>query len=118
MLALLHAGAITKFLSDVIVAGFTTGAAYHIVISQLNSLFGISVKHEYNMFKIVEYFIELFGNLNKINPPTVIVSVVCMFELFLVKHFINQKYKDKMIAPFPIELFIVRTFLILEIFFF
>lgn len=53
-LGLIHAGVVTKYLSDIIVAGFTTGAAYHIVISQLNSLVGISVKHEYSLFKITE----------------------------------------------------------------
>ncbi len=42
-LGILHIGFVTKYLSDVIVAAFTTGAAYHIVASQLNSLLGIEM---------------------------------------------------------------------------
>ncbi len=54
-LAILHAGVVTKYLSDVIVAGFTTGAAYHIVVSQLGAILGISVHHDQaNPFKLAD----------------------------------------------------------------
>jgi MFS superfamily sulfate permease-like transporter len=42
--AIFHVGFVTKYLSDVIVAAFTTGAAYHIVVSQLPLLLGLKVK--------------------------------------------------------------------------
>ena len=40
LFAILHVGFFTKYLSDFIVAGFTTGAAFHIVLSQVNPLLG------------------------------------------------------------------------------
>ena len=50
--AVLHVGFVTKYLSDVIVAAFTTGAAYHIVVSQLNTLLGIQIHAPDTPFKI------------------------------------------------------------------
>ena len=54
LLALLQAGVVTKFLSNVIVAAFTTAAAYHVVASQINSLLGIIIKDEHLPFKLIE----------------------------------------------------------------
>ena len=51
--ALLHVGCVTKYISEVIVAGFTCGAAVHIVTSQIGSLFGFSVPIVSIPFKLV-----------------------------------------------------------------
>ena len=54
-LAIIHAGVVTKYLSDAIVAGFTTGAAYHIVVSQLGAILGIALHHDTdNPFKLTD----------------------------------------------------------------
>lgn len=51
--AVLHIGFVTKYLSDSIVAGFTTGAAIHIVTSQIASLLGYKAKKSKLMFKLI-----------------------------------------------------------------
>lgn len=38
---------------------------------------------------------------------TLIISLISMVFYFSVKHFINEKYKDKMIAPVPADLILV-----------
>ncbi len=53
-MGILHAGFVTKYLSDVIVAAFTTAAAYHVVASQINSLLGILINDEHLPFKLAE----------------------------------------------------------------
>lgn len=54
--AILHIGFVTKYLSDVIVMGFTTGAAFHIVLSQVNPLLGITTGKLTTPFKLIEVF--------------------------------------------------------------
>lgn len=51
--AIFHVGFVAKYLSDSIVAGFTTGAAIHIVVSQIGSLLGYKTKKSKLMFKLV-----------------------------------------------------------------
>lgn len=53
-LALIQGGVFGKYLSDTIVLAFTTGAAYHIIISELKSLLGVNTVHEYSIFKIAQ----------------------------------------------------------------
>jgi len=43
LFSILHLGVVTKYLSDTIVNGFTCGAAYQIVVSQIPNLLGISI---------------------------------------------------------------------------
>jgi len=43
LFSVLHVGVVTKYLSDTIVNGFTCGAAYQIVVSQIPNLLGITV---------------------------------------------------------------------------
>lgn len=43
LFAIFHFGVVTKYLSDSIVNGFTTGAAFHVVVSQIPTLLGIKL---------------------------------------------------------------------------
>ncbi len=67
ILGILHTGFVTKYLSDVIVAAFTTGAAYHIVASQLNSLLGIQLHHLDTPFKMTGVIFQYLIAFNKLN---------------------------------------------------
>ena len=56
LLSILHAGVVTKYLSDSIVNGFTCGAAYQIVTSQIPNLLGISIGDIHIPFVIIGVF--------------------------------------------------------------
>lgn len=43
ILGTLHVGFVTKFLSDSIVKGFTCGAAFHVILSQIGPLLGLKL---------------------------------------------------------------------------
>lgn len=107
--AIFHVGFVTKYLSDPIVAGFTTGAAIHIVVSQIGSLLGYSAKKPKIAFKLVGAFIEIFKKITETNLAAVIISIVAIVVLYLVKEQINYRFKDKMFMPVPIELLVVRA---------
>lgn len=97
----------TKYLSDVIVTGFTTGAAIHIILSQVNPLLGISTGKVSIPFKLIGNLIEIFKNIQNTNLPTLIVGLVSIILFVLVRELINERYKHKMIMPVPIELILV-----------
>lgn len=59
LFSIFQVGVVTKYLSDTIVNGFTCGAAYQIVVSQIPNLLGIS--------------------LGEINIPFVIIGVIFLY---------------------------------------
>ena len=46
-------GFLTTFLSDPLISGFTTGAAVHVLSSQLHSIFGVPVGQYSGSFKLL-----------------------------------------------------------------
>jgi MFS superfamily sulfate permease-like transporter len=53
LFSLLHIGVFTKYLSDSIVNGFTIGAAFHVVVSQLYTLLGVKTNDLHTPFIII-----------------------------------------------------------------
>ena len=49
----------------------------------------------------------IFKHITETNLPTVIMSLICMAILYSVKVHVNQRFKDRMKFPVPIELFVV-----------
>ena len=60
LFSILHVGVVTKYLSDTIVNGFTCGAAYQIVVSQIPNLLGITVGDVTIPFVIIGVCLENF----------------------------------------------------------
>jgi MFS superfamily sulfate permease-like transporter len=61
-------------------------------------------------------YIEIFKNIAKTNIATLIISIVSCIFLYLIKHFVNERYKLKMPAPVPVELLLVQSCLFISIF--
>lgn len=105
---ILRFGFITIFLSDALISGFTTGAAFHIATSQVKHLVGINIPRERTggIFSIFKTFIYIFENIKHVNYTSFIIGVVAFIILFAIKHF-TQKYKDKIKIPIPAELIVI-----------
>lgn len=46
-------------------------------------------------------------NIDNMNVPTAIVGIVSLVLFILVRELINERYKEKMFMPVPIELILV-----------
>jgi SulP family sulfate permease len=58
--SVLHVGFVTKYLSDSIVNGFTCGAAFHVVVSQISTLLGIKLGDNHIAFVLVGVRLTIF----------------------------------------------------------
>ncbi|XP_077971979.1 prestin-like isoform X2 [Styela clava] len=108
-MAFLRLGFLTNFLSDPVVQGFTTGAAFHVLTSQVKYLFGLdkSIGKYNGPGAIVRTYIDIFKNLPNANVAEIVISLICFPSILIVKH-LNDKYKKKMHnIPFPIELVMI-----------
>jgi len=105
-LGIVRLGFLTKYLSDPLISGFTTGAAFHILSSQFRHFLGMEVPSGTNsgyfsLFKLYTYF---FTHLKEVNVSALLTGIICSMLLFLLKY-ANQKYKFKF--PIPAELIVV-----------
>jgi len=103
----LRIGALTVILSDMLVKGFTTGAAVHVLMSQVKSLFGLTLPRHSGPGKLVKSFVAILRNAFSANPAAMVISGVSISVLVLNNEYLKPKVAKKTKFPIPIELIVV-----------
>ncbi|XP_075949600.1 solute carrier family 26 member 6 [Anarhichas minor] len=103
LLGLVQFGFIVTYLSEPLVRGYTTGAAIHVIVSQLKYTFGISPVRHSGPLSLIYTVLEICYLLPKTNIGTLVVSIVAIIGLILVKE-LNSYLSKKLPVPIPVEL--------------
>ncbi|CAN9515745.1 unnamed protein product [Ophioblennius macclurei] len=106
LLGLVQFGFVVTYLSDPLVRGYTTGAAIHVVVSQLKYTFGINPDRYSGPLSLIYTVMELCYLLPKTNVGTLVVSIVAIVGLILAKE-LNARLSKKLPVPIPVELLAV-----------
>lgn len=106
-LGIFKLGFITYYLSDSFFAAFTSAAAVHIGTSQLPAMLGISIPKFPGVFKVPLAYEAMINVITKINWAAVIIAIIVCVVIDVVKVCVNERFKTKLPAPIPIELFVV-----------
>ncbi|XP_055336026.1 solute carrier family 26 member 10-like isoform X2 [Paramacrobiotus metropolitanus] len=112
IMGILGLGYLSIYLSDQLVKGFTTGAAFHVFTSQLRSIFGLRKLKEYSgALKLVYAYIDFFKLIKETHIPTLVISIICLVILLSAKFLINEnnwiQSRLPVKIPFPSELVVV-----------
>ncbi|XP_068997690.1 solute carrier family 26 member 6 [Embiotoca jacksoni] len=103
LLGLVQFGFVVTYLSDPLVRGYTTGAAIHVIVSQLKYTFGISPGRHSGPFSLIFTVLELCYLLPETNIGTLVVSIVAIIGLILAKE-LNAYFSKKLPITIPVEL--------------
>ncbi|KAK6012306.1 inorganic anion transporter, SulP family, partial [Ostertagia ostertagi] len=108
MIAVLGLDFLTTYFSEQIVAGFTTGAAVHVFVTQLKDITGIYGTPRRDgignaMLRVFDIAVEIY----RTNLITILVSIVAMVVLYIGKKFINPRVLARSPVPIPFELLAV-----------
>ncbi|XP_014674165.1 PREDICTED: chloride anion exchanger-like [Priapulus caudatus] len=106
-LGFLRFGFITAYLSESLIRAFTTGAAMHVVTSQIKHLFGVSVSSYTGVLRLPYTWIDFFSKLMTTNWVALVLGVATIVFLVVMRECVNDKYKSKMFMPIPAELVVV-----------
>lgn len=97
-------GVLGIVLSDHLVSGFTSGAAIHVLVSQLRNLLGVSVPRYSGAFKLVRSTVAILKAVPSANPADVIASAVTVTIMAVHNDWLKPLYSKKMKYPLPTEL--------------
>uniref|UniRef100_A0A8C4DGB5 Solute carrier family 26 member 6 n=1 Tax=Dicentrarchus labrax TaxID=13489 RepID=A0A8C4DGB5_DICLA len=103
VLGLVQFGFVVTYLSEPLVRGYTTGAAIHVIVSQLKYTFGISPVRHSGPFSLIYTVLEVCYLLPQTNVGTLVVSIVAIIGLILAKE-LNAYLSKKLPIPIPVEL--------------
>ncbi|XP_018015836.1 solute carrier family 26 member 6 isoform X2 [Hyalella azteca] len=107
LFGLLHLGDMCVLLSDMLISGFTTGAAVHVLSSQLKHIFGLPVPRYSGPFRLIYTYIDLVKMLPSVNATALVMSVVCIAVLVFNNEIIKPRLRKITNFPVPIELIVV-----------
>ncbi|KAM4736770.1 solute carrier family 26 member 6 isoform 2-T2 [Anableps anableps] len=106
LLGLVQFGFVVTYLSEPLVRGYTTGAAIHVVVSQLKYAFGINPKRYSGPISLIYTVVEICYLLPQTNIGTLVVSIIAIVGLILAKE-LNAYLGKKLPVPLPMELLAV-----------
>ncbi|XP_030882436.1 prestin [Leptonychotes weddellii] len=101
-------GFVAIYLTEPLVRGFTTAAAVHVFTSMLKYLFGVKTKRYSGIFSVVYSTVAVLQNVRNLNVCSLGVGLM-VFGLLLGGKEFNERFKEKLPAPIPLEFFARRV---------
>ncbi|XP_071380988.1 solute carrier family 26 member 10 [Centroberyx affinis] len=102
----LQLGFLSTYLSEPIVKAFTSAAAFHVTISQLQSMLGLRLPRHTGTFSLFKTVASVMQNLPHTNMAELLISLVCLSILVPVKE-INMRFRQRLRTPIPVEILTV-----------
>ncbi|NXS64391.1 S26A2 protein, partial [Brachypteracias leptosomus] len=106
LLGVLQLGFVAVYLSEPLLSGFVTGSSLTIITSQMKYLLGLKIPRHEGVGSFILTWVDLFRYIQNTNICDLVTSLVALAIIVPVKE-INDRYKERMKAPFPIELIVV-----------
>ncbi|CAJ0594839.1 unnamed protein product [Cylicocyclus nassatus] len=109
--ALLRLQFVMAYFSDPLVSGFTTGAAVHVLLAQIDDIMGVSVPKASGIGYVFVRIYDLAVRVTQVNITTLIISILSMTFLYVGKEYLSP-FLTKRISlriPIPYELILVAV---------
>nr|XP_029731389.1 solute carrier family 26 member 10-like [Aedes albopictus] len=100
-------GVISFLLSDTLVSGFTTGAAIHVLTSQIKDLLGLSLPPQSGNFEVINTYVAIFTDIASANWAAIVISAVTIVVVVANNEYLKPIVAKRSSIPVPIELIAV-----------
>ncbi|XP_047642999.1 solute carrier family 26 member 10-like [Phacochoerus africanus] len=102
----LQLGVLATFLSEPVVKALTSGAALHVLVSQLPSLLGLPLPRQIGCFALFKTLAAVLTALPRSSPAELTISALSLALLVPVKE-LNVRFRDRLPTPIPGEIVMV-----------
>ncbi|XP_072267032.1 anion exchange transporter isoform X2 [Pyxicephalus adspersus] len=107
-MSVLQLGCATFILSEPVVSAMTTGAATHVVTSQVKFMLGMKMPYISGPLGMFYIYLYIFQNISMIKISALLLSLMSLTVLILTKE-LNEKYKSKIKFVLPIDLILMSV---------
>ncbi|XP_051977063.1 pendrin [Xyrauchen texanus] len=104
-MGLMQVGFLVRYLSDPLVGGFTTAAAFHVFISQIKTVLSVPTNNHNGFFSFAYTLSDVGRNINQTNVADLVAGLLTIFIVMAVKE-INTKFQHRIPVPIPIEVIV------------
>ncbi|KAG3273913.1 anion exchange transporter isoform X2 [Ictidomys tridecemlineatus] len=102
----LQLGSATFLLTEPVISAMTTGAATHVVTSQVKYLLGIKMPYISGPLGFFYIYAHVFENIKSVRLEALLLSLLSIVVLVLVKE-LNEQFKRKIKVVLPVDLVLI-----------
>ncbi|KAI4896534.1 hypothetical protein NFI96_010307 [Prochilodus magdalenae] len=102
----LQLGFLSTYLSEPIVKAFTSAAAFHVTVSQLQNMLGLRLPRYTGTFSLFKTLASVMENLPHTNLAELLISLLCLTVLIPIKE-VNTRFRQHLRTPIPVEILTV-----------
>ncbi|XP_043832808.1 anion exchange transporter [Dromiciops gliroides] len=102
----LHLGSATFLLTEPVISAMTTGAATHVVTSQVKYLLGMKMPYISGPLGFFYIYAYVFENIKSVQLEALLLSLLSIVVLVLVKE-LNEQFKSKIKVVLPVDLVLI-----------
>ncbi|KAF4798017.1 Anion exchange transporter [Turdus rufiventris] len=102
----LQLGSATFLLTEPVISAMTTGAATHVVTSQVKYLLGMKVPYMSGPLAFFHIYAYVFENIRTVQLEALLLSLLSIVVLVLVKE-LNEKFHKNIKVVLPIDLLLI-----------
>ncbi|KAK2885510.1 hypothetical protein QQF64_021107 [Cirrhinus molitorella] len=102
----LQLGFLSTYLSEPIVKAFLSAAAFHVTVSQLQSMLGLRLPRYAGAFSLFKTLASVIENVPHTNLAELVISLLCLAVLVPVKE-VNSRFRERLRTPIPVEIITV-----------
>lgn len=102
----LQLGNATFLLTEPVISAMTTGAATHVVTSQVKYLLGIKMPYISGPLGFFYIYAYVFENIKSVQLEALLLSLLSIIVLVLVKE-LNEQFKRKIKVVLPVDLVLI-----------
>uniref|UniRef100_A0A8C3U6V3 Solute carrier family 26 member 7 n=1 Tax=Catharus ustulatus TaxID=91951 RepID=A0A8C3U6V3_CATUS len=102
----LQLGSATFLLTEPVISAMTTGAATHVVTSQVKYLLGMKVPYMSGPLAFFHIYAYVFENIRTVQLEALLLSLLSIVVLVLVKE-LNEKFQRNIKVVLPIDLLLI-----------
>uniref|UniRef100_A0A8D2N196 Solute carrier family 26 member 7 n=1 Tax=Zonotrichia albicollis TaxID=44394 RepID=A0A8D2N196_ZONAL len=103
---MLQLGSATFLLTEPVISAMTTGAATHVVTSQVKYLLGMKMPYISGPLAFFHIYAYVFENIRSVQLEALLLSLLSIVVLVLVKE-LNEKYHRNIKVVLPIDLLLI-----------
>ncbi|NXR57264.1 S26A7 protein, partial [Hippolais icterina] len=102
----LQLGSATFLLTEPVISAMTTGAATHVVTSQVKYLLGMKMPYISGPLAFFHIYAYVFENIRSVQLEALLLSLLSIVVLVLVKE-LNEKFRRNIKVVLPIDLLLI-----------
>uniref|UniRef100_A0A7E5A042 STAS domain-containing protein n=1 Tax=Panagrellus redivivus TaxID=6233 RepID=A0A7E5A042_PANRE len=114
IMAMLRLSFLTAFMSDQLVSGYTTGSAFHVLVSQFSKVIGVKLPRRKGFFMLPKMIYDACSHVGDANLISVALSGFGLFFLYITREFFSPWFAKYAKIPIPFELILVIVMTILS----